>query len=68
MKETCKESKDYIEENKIEKLIDLLNNIREFNVNDLVDGEGYSLIHMAVYKNRQKMFDAIMKHAKSRLS
>jgi hypothetical protein len=45
-----------------------LNSITEFNINDLVDDEGFTLIHMAVSKNRQKMFDAMMKHARTRIS
>ena len=68
LRETLIECKNYIEDNKIEKLVELLSAIFEFNVNDLVDDEGYSLVHMAVSKNRQKMFDAIMKHARSRLT
>jgi ankyrin repeat protein len=44
--------------------IDLPDKIR---INDLIDADGFSLLHMAVFKNKQKCFDVLLKHANKQL-
>jgi ankyrin repeat protein len=37
-------------------------------MNELIDQDGFSLLHMAVFKNKGKTFDTIIRKAKDELS
>ena len=37
-------------------------------MNELIDQDGFSLLHMAVFKNKVKSFDMLIKKAKDELS
>lgn len=41
-------------------MVDIPNRIK---LKDLVDHEGFTLLHMSVFKNKQKCFDILMKRA-----
>jgi ankyrin repeat protein len=54
----------FIDKNNSKSLVSHLLKIREdIKINELLDQDGFSLLHMAVFKNKGKSFDAIMKFA-----
>lgn len=45
-------------------MVDIPNRIK---LKDLVDHEGFTLLHMAVFKNKSKCFEVLMKRAASEM-
>ena len=59
----------YIEKNNSKQLINFISKMDDnIKLNQLVDNDGFSLLHMAVFKNKQKSFDQLLVKAKEDIS
>ena len=55
----------YIDKNNSKALLAHLFKIeQDIKISELIDQDGFSLLHMSVFKNKDKSFDTIIKKAK----
>ena len=69
IKQATDQAMKYIDKNNSKALSAHLLKIQEdIKMNELIDQDGFSLLHMAVFKNKVKSFDMLIKKAKDELS
>jgi len=65
MIETLNESRNLIKNDQCETLIEMLEVIdKEFGVNELIDEDGFTLLHMAASLDKADIVEALINHAK----
>jgi ankyrin repeat protein len=65
MIETLNESRNLIKNDQCETLIEMLEVIdKEFGVNELIDEDGITLLHMAASLDKADIVEALINHAK----
>ena len=59
----------YIDKNNSKQLINFISKMDDdIKIDQLVDSEGFSLLHLTVFKNKQKSFDQLLAKAKEDIS
>jgi ankyrin repeat protein len=65
IKQATEVAMKYIDKNNSKALAAHLLNIHDdIKIDEMIDQDGFSLLHMAVFKNKGKSFDVIMKKAR----
>ena len=61
IKDTSDKCMKIIDQSSVTNLIHVIDSMpKDMKITDLQDSDGYSLLHMAVFNNKHKIFDAVL--------